>query len=179
MLAVRRQPFNRSNTGIRSGSYRRDARTHGLAAQMNGAGAALPDSAAVLCPVHVQNIPQDPKQWSIRRNIDGFRPPIHLQVDRHTLILTEVAREWNQQITPLTRVQPKHSARTDKPYLWLGRYLSLALTLPASLVAGYIVGALLDSRLHMPVLRAVGILLGVAAGLAQVFKELSRDEKRS
>lgn len=82
-------------------------------------------------------------------------------------------------VIPCSRpVQRKHELRTDKPYLWLGKYVSLALTLPASLVAGYILGTVLDHWLHIPVLRAAGILLGVAAGLVQVLKELSRDEKR-
>jgi F0F1-type ATP synthase assembly protein I len=60
----------------------------------------------------------------------------------------------------------------------LGKYLSLALTLPASLMAGYLLGALADHHFHKPALRVVGILLGVAAGLTQIFKELLRDEKR-
>ncbi len=71
-------------------------------------------------------------------------------------------------------MQPK----PDRGVHWLGKYLSLALVLPSSLVAGYILGALADNHFHVPALRAVGILLGIAGGLIQVFKELSRDEKR-
>lgn len=62
--------------------------------------------------------------------------------------------------------------------IWLGKYLSLALTLPASVVAGYILGALADRWLHVPFLRVLGILLGMAAGLVQILRELSRDDKK-
>jgi F0F1-type ATP synthase assembly protein I len=68
--------------------------------------------------------------------------------------------------------------KSDRSLMWLGKYLSLALTLPASVVAGYILGAVLDHWLHWPILRAVGILLGMAAGLMQILRELSRDERR-
>jgi F0F1-type ATP synthase assembly protein I len=68
--------------------------------------------------------------------------------------------------------------KPDRSFFWLGKYLSLALTLPASVAAGYILGAFADHHFHKPILRAVGIILGVAAGMAQVFKEISRDEKR-
>jgi F0F1-type ATP synthase assembly protein I len=68
--------------------------------------------------------------------------------------------------------------KSDRSLMWLGKYLSLALTLPASVVAGYIVGAVLDHWLHWPILRAVGILLGMAAGLTQILRELSRDERQ-
>src|SRR3954453_17453617 len=34
--------------------------------------------------------------------------------------------------------------------IWLGKYLSLALTLPASVVAGYILGAAADHYFHRP-----------------------------
>lgn len=68
--------------------------------------------------------------------------------------------------------------KPDRGVHWLGKYLSLALVLPSSLVAGYIFGTLADNHFHLPVLRAVGILLGMAGGLIQVFKEVSRDEKR-
>ena len=62
---------------------------------------------------------------------------------------------------------------------WLAKYLSLGLTLPASVVAGYMVGSTGDHYFHAPFLRALGILLGMAAGLTQVFKELIRDERRT
>ncbi len=67
----------------------------------------------------------------------------------------------------------------NKSLIWLSKYLSLALTLPASVVAGYILGAVADHWLHLPILRAVGILLGMAAGMIQIIRELSRDERRS
>jgi F0F1-type ATP synthase assembly protein I len=67
----------------------------------------------------------------------------------------------------------------NKSLIWLSKYLSLALTLPASVVAGYILGAAADHWLHLPILRAVGILLGMAAGMIQIIRELSRDERRS
>ena len=70
------------------------------------------------------------------------------------------------------------AVKPDKSLIWLGRYLSLALTLPASVVAGYILGALADHWLHMPFLRVLGIVLGMAAGLIQILRELSRESKK-
>lgn len=70
------------------------------------------------------------------------------------------------------------AAKPDKSIFWLGKYLALGLTLPASVAGGYFLGAFADEHLHLPVLRAAGILVGFAAGLVQVLKELSRDEKR-
>ncbi|MBV9760782.1 MAG: AtpZ/AtpI family protein [Acidobacteriaceae bacterium] len=64
-------------------------------------------------------------------------------------------------------------------FTWLGKYLSLAFTLPASVAAGYVLGALGDRWLHHSWLRALGIALGMAAGLFQVFRELARDSYRS
>jgi F0F1-type ATP synthase assembly protein I len=68
--------------------------------------------------------------------------------------------------------------KPDKSLHLLGKYLSLALTLPASVVAGYILGALGDHWLHVPFLRALGIVLGMAAGLIQILRELSRETKK-
>ncbi|HEY7212584.1 MAG TPA: AtpZ/AtpI family protein [Bryobacteraceae bacterium] len=68
--------------------------------------------------------------------------------------------------------------KSDKSLTWLGKYLSLALTLPASVCAGYIVGAALDHWLRFPILRVAGIVLGMVAGLIQIFRELDRDSKR-
>lgn len=71
------------------------------------------------------------------------------------------------------------SSGPDKTLLWLGKYLSLALTLPASVVAGYILGALADHWLHWPLLRAAGILVGMATGITKIVQELLRDDKKS
>jgi F0F1-type ATP synthase assembly protein I len=70
------------------------------------------------------------------------------------------------------------AAKPDRSLHWLGKYLSLALVLPSSLVAGYLLGAFADHYFHRPILRAAGILLGMIAGLLQIFKEILRDEKR-
>jgi F0F1-type ATP synthase assembly protein I len=67
----------------------------------------------------------------------------------------------------------------QKSLIWLSKYLSLAFTLPASVLAGYILGAVADHWLHIPILRAVGILLGMVAGLIQIIREISRDERRT
>ncbi len=56
--------------------------------------------------------------------------------------------------------------------------MSLALTLPASLFAGYLLGTFAESYFHHSWLRPVGILAGFAAGITQILKELARDEKR-
>lgn len=68
--------------------------------------------------------------------------------------------------------------KPESPFTWLGKYLSLALTLPASVAAGYILGAAADRWLHVSWLPAVGILLGMTAGVLQVIRELTREEKR-
>lgn len=67
----------------------------------------------------------------------------------------------------------------DKSLLWLGKYVSLALTLPASLVAGYILGAIANHWLHWPPVRALGILVGMATGITKIVQELARDDRKS
>lgn len=61
---------------------------------------------------------------------------------------------------------------------WLGKYLSLALTLPASVIAGYIVGATLDHWLHTEILKVICIFLGMTGGIIQIIHELNRDTHR-
>ncbi|MBV8729362.1 MAG: AtpZ/AtpI family protein [Acidobacteriia bacterium] len=59
----------------------------------------------------------------------------------------------------------------------MSKYLSLALTLPASVLAGYILGSFGDHFLHTTFLKVIGILLGMAGGLIQIIRELNRDSK--
>jgi F0F1-type ATP synthase assembly protein I len=73
---------------------------------------------------------------------------------------------------------PKTPSGPDKHLIWLGKYLSLALTLPASVFAGYLLGAFADHFLHHPFLRALGIMLGMAAGVIQILRELSRESRK-
>jgi F0F1-type ATP synthase assembly protein I len=67
--------------------------------------------------------------------------------------------------------------KPDKSLILIGKYVSLALTLPASAAAGYILGALADDWLRSSFLRVIGIILGMTAGLVQIFRELNRDTK--
>ena len=72
----------------------------------------------------------------------------------------------------------KNGRSTGNPLIWLGKYLSLALTLPASVFAGYVLGALADHYLHRSWLVPVGIIAGMAAGLIQILRELSRESQK-
>ena len=67
--------------------------------------------------------------------------------------------------------------KPDKSLFWLGKYLSLALTLPAAVAAGYILGALADRWFHADFLQVIGIVAGMAAGIIQIVRELSRETK--
>jgi F0F1-type ATP synthase assembly protein I len=66
--------------------------------------------------------------------------------------------------------------KNDRSLTLLGKYLSLALTLPACVVGGYFLGALLEHWLHIRALRVAGVIFGMISGLLQVFRELSRDD---
>lgn len=59
--------------------------------------------------------------------------------------------------------------------IWLGRYLSLAITLPASVAAGYILAMVVQHWVHWSILPAIGIFAGMAAGIVQILRELTRD----
>jgi cadmium resistance protein CadD (predicted permease) len=69
--------------------------------------------------------------------------------------------------------------KSDRSFFWLGKYLSLALVLPASVAAGYILAAFANHWLQLSFLPAIGILLGMAAGIIQILRELSRDEEKT
>jgi len=65
----------------------------------------------------------------------------------------------------------------EKKSFWLqfARYSQLAFIFPAALVAGWLIGALLDRWLHTTWLYLAGILLGIAAGFIELIRTVSKD----
>jgi hypothetical protein len=67
--------------------------------------------------------------------------------------------------------------KPDKSLLTLGKYLSLALILPACVFAGYFLATIVEHWIRSPLIRIAGIVLGMAAGLMQIFRELDKETK--
>jgi len=72
---------------------------------------------------------------------------------------------------------PPDPERKKSPWVQVGRYSQLAFMLPAGTVAGYLLGSLLDHWLHVTWINVVGLLLGTAAGLIELIRQISRDTK--
>jgi F0F1-type ATP synthase assembly protein I len=71
----------------------------------------------------------------------------------------------------------RESPEAQKRSFWLqfGRYSQLAFALPAATIAGWFLGSLLDRWLHTSWISVVGLLLGIAAGLIELLRTVSRD----
>jgi len=63
------------------------------------------------------------------------------------------------------------------PWVQFGRYSQLAFMLPAGTVAGWLVGSALDRWLHTSWINVVGLLLGIAGGMIELIRTVSRDTK--
>jgi len=61
------------------------------------------------------------------------------------------------------------------PWVLVGQYTSLAVTLPASTAVGYILGSLLDRWLGTGFLHIVFLILGIAAGFVQLLRQVGKD----
>ncbi len=59
----------------------------------------------------------------------------------------------------------------------LGRYLSLAMMLPLATFIGYAIGYYLDKAFHTTFLKIVFLLIGIASGFLELFRELNKDSK--
>ena len=57
----------------------------------------------------------------------------------------------------------------------VGEYTSLAFMMPVSALLGYGLGYLLDKELGTTWLYIPGLILGIAAGLVQLIRQLMRD----
>ena len=73
--------------------------------------------------------------------------------------------------TPKPHQKPKN---TWKQY---GEYSQIALVLPASVVAGMILGAALDKWLHTTWIMLAGVVLGAVAGFYQLVRGLMKVSK--
>ena len=59
----------------------------------------------------------------------------------------------------------------------VGEYTSLAFLLPVSAVLGYAIGYLMDQEFGTTWLKLVCLILGIAAGMTQLIRQLMRDTK--
>jgi uroporphyrinogen-III synthase len=58
------------------------------------------------------------------------------------------------------------------------RYTSMAMSLPAGVLAGYLIGYALDAWLHTAYLKVVFLILGIVSGFTQLIQSLRRDMQR-
>ncbi|MGA2856525.1 MAG: AtpZ/AtpI family protein [Candidatus Sulfotelmatobacter sp.] len=74
--------------------------------------------------------------------------------------------------------KPSHDPGDQKTF-WLqfARYSQLAFALPAAVVVGWLIGAVLDRWLHTTWLYLAGLLLGIAAGFVELIHTAMRDTK--
>ena len=59
----------------------------------------------------------------------------------------------------------------------VGEYTSLAFLLPVCVVLGYGLGYLIDQEFGTDWIKYAGLLVGVAAGMTQLIRQLMRDTK--
>ena len=64
----------------------------------------------------------------------------------------------------------------DNSYQQFGKYYGLAFLLPASILAGYAIGYLLDKAFGTTYLKVVFLFLGIASGIIELIRELSKDD---
>ncbi len=61
-------------------------------------------------------------------------------------------------------------------YQQFGKYYGMAFLLPVSMLVGYGIGYGLDRLFHTGFLRVVFLLIGVASGMIELVRELSKDD---
>lgn len=76
-----------------------------------------------------------------------------------------------------SNTDPENSDRKNDFWVQVARYTELAMVFPAAVVVGWLIGAALDRWLHTSWLYLAGILLGVAAGFADLIRVAWRDSK--
>ncbi|MBM3745768.1 MAG: AtpZ/AtpI family protein [Acidobacteria bacterium] len=64
--------------------------------------------------------------------------------------------------------------RPPNRWAMVGRYTTLAFTLPVSTFAGYLIGHLLDRLFRTDFLYVVFLLVGIAAGFVELIREAQK-----
>jgi ATP synthase protein I len=77
----------------------------------------------------------------------------------------------SEELKPTSQQKPKN---VWKQY---GEYSQIALILPASVIAGLILGAVLDKWLHTTWITLAGLLVGAVAGFYQLARGLMKASK--
>jgi len=69
----------------------------------------------------------------------------------------------------------------QKQNVWrqIGRYSNMGFILPASIVVGLGIGALLDRLFKTTWITLVGLLIGCVAGFAELIREVAKSSKES
>jgi F0F1-type ATP synthase assembly protein I len=67
--------------------------------------------------------------------------------------------------------------KKDSLPVQLGKYYGMIFVLPAAALVGFGIGYLLDKWFHTGFLKIIFLLLGVAAGMIDLFRELSKDDR--
>ncbi|MGP0070714.1 MAG: AtpZ/AtpI family protein [Bryobacteraceae bacterium] len=66
--------------------------------------------------------------------------------------------------------------KKDSLPVQLGKYYGMIFVLPAAVLVGYGIGYGLDKVFHTGFLKIVFLLLGAAAGIIDLFRELTKDD---
>jgi F0F1-type ATP synthase assembly protein I len=66
--------------------------------------------------------------------------------------------------------------KPGNPYQQFGKYYGLAFLLPVSMLVGYGIGYGLDKVFHTGFLKVVFLLLGIASGIIELIRDLSKDD---
>jgi len=76
---------------------------------------------------------------------------------------------------------PPAGNNPKEPNIWrqIGRYSNLAFVLPAAIIAGLIIGHLLDKWLNTTWITLAGLFVGCIAGFAELIRGIIQSSKES
>jgi F0F1-type ATP synthase assembly protein I len=77
---------------------------------------------------------------------------------------------------PQNNLSKKAPEKQKSIWVIAGEYSSVAMILPASVFAGYLIGYLLDKQFGTTYLYLVFLLLGIVSGFIQIFRFLKKHQ---